>query len=102
MSDHYSIFSSGPSGAANAQYLGCELWVRRFRPFVWPSSGIAFGLTDFQAHVFCAGARRLMIHFSGPISLCCVVLHAPCLSARTTADDYAAWWEDTNYSADFK
>ena len=92
--EHFQIYSSGGGGLSASQFLGCELWVHRFRPLCWLGDR-AFTLKDFTVHVCHADDRRLLVHMHGPIQLLCVVLHAPCVSSRCSQEEYEIWWQNT-------
>ena len=95
LSTNYQIFSSGASGRANAQLLGCELWVHRTYTLFSLPDGRTFRSNDFKIHICHADARRLSVHFSGPVNFQCYVLHAPCISSTCSVQQLEAWWQDT-------
>ena len=96
VTDHYTVFSSGGSGLKGKQFLGCEVWLHKFKPLLTTEQGQNFFLKDFQVATVCADERRMMLYLTGPINLLLASLHAPCLSSRHSATEIQAWWNETS------
>ena len=90
--DHYKIYSSGFQQCGRSRHFGCELWVHKFLPFCRQNDGQHIRLNDCKVTITTSESRLLVARFEGPVDLCVVVAHAPCVSADRSIDQVRQWW----------
>ena len=95
LTDHYLIYSSGGAGRNSKQFLGCEIWLNRFKPIAHRADGTQIKWPDFKICAVVADPRRLVLCLSGPMNMTIASLHAPCLSRGHTLQDIDDWWQNT-------
>lgn len=92
VTENYRVFSSGYQSCGKTKHFGCELWVHKTLPFCSLPDGRKVGLTQCKLTVVVREARLLIVNFEGPMAMCVVVAHAPCVTAERPLCEVSEWW----------
>ena len=92
VTDHYTVYSSGGTGKAGKQHLGCEIWLHKTMALLHDSTGKPIRVRDFKVATVWADERRLLLHLTGPCSLVIGAIHAPCVSEKHPIEEIRQWW----------
>ena len=94
--DNYKIYSSGYEQCGRSKHFGCELWLHKALPISKLQDGSAVRLNDCKVTIIVSEPRLMVAQLEGPICLCFIVAHAPCVSADRPFAQVKQWWTDVS------
>ena len=92
--DNYKIFSYGYEQCGRSKHFGCELWLHKALPISKSQDGSSIRLNDCKVTVIVSDPRLLVAQLEGPICICFIVAHAPCVSADRPFAQVKQWWTE--------